>query len=61
MDGAPLDADWRPAGPAWEIAIVEVDDGVVTLDSTEPIGVLSYGYDHKVSYACSGGAGAPTR
>lgn len=61
IDGAPITSGWEAAGPDWEVAIVEVDDGVVTLDADAPIGVISYGFDHKVSYACSGGAGAPER
>ena len=42
----------------YEYADVAVDDGVVLVESDAPFGLISDGFDHKVSYAYPGGLGA---
>jgi hypothetical protein len=58
LDGQPIDpALFVPVGqaPGWSTAIVPVADGFHKLDADVPFGIVSYGYDCRVSYAFPGG------
>jgi hypothetical protein len=58
LDGVAIDAAlFKPVGqaPGWATAIVPVTDGFHKLDAEVPFGIVSYGYDCRVSYAYPGG------
>lgn len=57
MDGQAIDESlFRAVGTgAYKVAIVPVQDGFHTLTSSVAFGVVSYGYDCRVSYASAGG------
>lgn len=58
LDGEPIAASaWVDVGTseAWQVAVIEVQDGFHKLEADEPFGVVSYGYDCHVSYAYPGG------
>lgn len=58
LDGVAIDAAlFKPVGqaPGWATAIVPVTDGFHRLDADVPFGIVSYGYDCRVSYAYPGG------
>ena len=49
---------WMLGSGSWEVANVQVSDGMVRLTGDSPFGLTAYGYDHKVSYAYPGGFNA---
>jgi hypothetical protein len=58
LDGVAIDqALFKPVGatPGWATAIVPVTDGFHKLEADVPFGIVSYGYDCRVSYAYPGG------
>lgn len=58
LDGAPLDdAAFVPSAGGWEVARVQVEDGVHQLLGTAAFSVAVVGYDTADSYAYMGGAG----
>lgn len=64
-DGVSVDAaNWRPlgtlAGTSYEFVQLAVPTGSHTIDSEEPCGIISVGYDTDVSYGYPGGSGLKT-
>lgn len=57
LDGQAVDESlFKAVGAgAYKVAVVPVEDGFHTLTSTVAFGVVSYGYDCRVSYASAGG------
>lgn len=61
LDGAPIDASlFTERSGGWSTATVEVADGFHRLRAEQPFGVVSYGYDCRVSYAFPGGLNLET-
>ena len=56
-DGAPVSAGLFTAvgSTGYMVARMPVADGVHTMEATEPIGVVAYGYDKDVSYGYTAG------
>ncbi len=57
LDGLPLGgASWTSIpGTGWKVAREKVQDGVHTLNASEAVGVVAYGYDDDVSYGYTAG------
>jgi len=46
------------AGTTWEAGNLEVSDGIQLIESSEPFGLISYGYANKTAYSYPGGLNA---
>jgi hypothetical protein len=56
LDSLPIpDTSFIPAAMDWEVARVEVGDGVHVIGGTAPFGIISVGYSPYVSYGYAGG------
>ena len=56
LDGQSLAGEiWKPISDGWRVLHKPVEDGVHTLEGTEPFGVMVHGYDEYVSYGYPGG------
>jgi hypothetical protein len=56
LDGAPLNASYKAFGGAtWQVAYVELQDGVHRIAGDAPIGLVATGYNVAVSYGYPGG------